>query len=56
MSTLKTVTIVHPSSAVDNIVNDSSGNVAVGNNLTVAGTAAVGGVVAVAPVTETPTS
>ena len=37
MSTLKTVTILHPSSAVNNIVNDASGNVAVGNNLTVAG-------------------
>lgn len=60
MSTLKTVTILHPSSAVNNIVNDASGNVAVGNNLTVAGTAAltgattVGGVavVAVAPSTN----
>jgi hypothetical protein len=48
MSTLKTVTILHPSSAVNNIVNDASGNVAVGNNLTVAGTATVGGVAAVA--------
>ena len=48
MSTLKSVTILHPSSAVNNIVNDASGNVAVGNNLTVAGTATVGGVAAVA--------
>ena len=48
MSTLKSVTIVHPSSAVNNIVNDASGNVAVGNNLTVAGTATIGGVAAVA--------
>ena len=54
MSTLKTVTILHPSSAVNNIVNDASGNVAVGNNLTVAGTATltgattVGGVAVVA--------
>ena len=37
MSTLKTVTIVHPSSAVNNIVNDSSGNVAIGAALTIAG-------------------
>ena len=43
MSTLKSVTIVHPSSAVNNIVNDASGNVAVGNNLTVAGTATLTG-------------
>jgi len=48
MSTAKVVTILHPSSAVNNIVNDASGNVAVGNNLTVAGTATVGGVAAVA--------
>ena len=34
MSTLKSVTIVHPSSAVNNIVNDASGNVAVGGTLT----------------------
>ena len=43
MSTLKTVTILHPSSAVNNIVNDASGNVAVGNNLTVAGTSTLTG-------------
>jgi hypothetical protein len=43
MSTLKSVTIVHPSSAVNNIVNDASGNVAVGNNLTVAGTSSFTG-------------
>jgi hypothetical protein len=48
MSTLKSVNVIHPSSAVNNIVNDASGNVAVGNNLTVAGTATVGGVAAVA--------
>jgi hypothetical protein len=59
MSTLKSINVVHPSSAVNNIVNDASGNVSVGNNLTVAGTATltgattVGGVavVAVAPST-----
>jgi hypothetical protein len=48
MSTAKVVTILHPSSAVNNIVNDASGNVAVGNNLTVAGTATVAGVAAIA--------
>jgi len=47
MSTAKVVTILHPSSAVNNIVNDASGNVAVGNNLTVAGTAAVTGTLGV---------
>jgi hypothetical protein len=39
MSTLKTVTILHPSSAVNNIVNDASGNVAVGGTLSVGGVA-----------------
>ena len=34
MSTAKVVTILHPSSAVNNIVNDASGNVAIGGNLT----------------------
>lgn len=48
MSTLKSVTVVHPSSATNNIVNDASGNVAIGNNLTVAGTATIAGVAAVA--------
>ena len=43
MSTAKVVTILHPSSAVNNIVNDASGNVAVGNNLTVAGTTTLTG-------------
>jgi hypothetical protein len=47
MSTAKVVTILHPSSAVNNIVNDASGNVAVGNNLAVAGTAAVSGTLGV---------
>jgi hypothetical protein len=47
MSTLKTITILHPSSAVNNIVNDASGNVAIGNNLTVAGTSTISGNVAV---------
>lgn len=37
MSTAKVVTILHPSSAVNNIVNDASGNVAVGGTLTVGG-------------------
>ena len=43
MSTLKSINVIHPSSAVNNIVNDASGNVAVGNNLTVAGTATLTG-------------
>jgi len=43
MSTAKVITILHPSSAVNNIVNDASGNVAVGNNLTVAGTSSFTG-------------
>jgi len=47
MSTLKTITVVHPSSAVNNIVNDASGNVAVGNNLTVAGTGSITGTLGV---------
>ena len=34
MSTAKVVTILHPSSAVNNIVNDASGNVTVGGTLT----------------------
>ena len=43
MSTLKSVNVIHPSSATINIVNDSSGNVAVGNNLTVTGTSTLTG-------------
>jgi hypothetical protein len=46
MSTLKSINVQHPSSATINIVNDSSGNVAVGNNLTVAGTSTLTGNVA----------
>ena len=42
MSTLKSINVIHPSSATNNIVNDASGNVAIGNNLTVAGTVAMG--------------
>ncbi|CAB4155900.1 hypothetical protein UFOVP1417_62 [uncultured Caudovirales phage] len=53
MSTAKVVTILHPSSAVNNIVNDASGNVALGNNLTVAGTATVTGNTTVAAYSET---
>ena len=34
MSTLKSINVIHPSSAVNNIVNDASGNVAIGANLT----------------------
>jgi len=39
MSTAKVITILHPSSAVNNIVNDASGNVAVGGTLSVGGVA-----------------
>jgi hypothetical protein len=53
MSTAKVVTILHPSSAVNNIVNDASGNVALGNNLTVAGTAGITGNTTVAAYSET---
>ena len=38
MSTVKTIGVIHPSGAVYNLTNDTSGNVAVGNNMTVAGT------------------
>lgn len=38
MSTMKVVTVVHPSGSTNNIVNDASGNVTIGNNLTVTGT------------------
>jgi hypothetical protein len=37
MSTLKSINIIHPSGSTNNIVNDSSGNVTIGNNLTVTG-------------------
>ena len=47
MSTIKSITVVHPSATVNNIVNDASGNVAVGNNLTVAGTGSVTGTLGV---------
>jgi len=43
MSTAKVITILHPSSAVNNIVNDASGNVTLGNNLAVTGTLTVAG-------------
>jgi len=46
MSTLKSINVIHPSSATNNIVNDASGNVAIGNNLTVAGTVSSAGTVA----------
>lgn len=37
MSTIKTVNVIHPSSATNNIVTDASGNVAVGGNISAAG-------------------
>jgi hypothetical protein len=43
MSTLKSINVQHPSATTTNIVNDASGNVAVGNNLTVAGTSTLTG-------------
>ena len=43
MSTLKTINVVHPSGTINNIVNDASGNVTVGNNITVTGTGSVAG-------------
>ena len=42
MSTLKVVTAVHPSSATNNLVLDSSGNVTVGAGLTAANTVVMG--------------
>jgi hypothetical protein len=33
MSTLKSINIIHPSGSTNNIVNDASGNVGIGNNL-----------------------
>jgi hypothetical protein len=43
MSTLKTINIIHPSGSTNNIVSDASGNVTVGNNITVTGTGSVAG-------------
>ena len=43
MSTIKAINVQHPSSATINIVNDSTGNVTIGNNLTVAGTSTISG-------------
>lgn len=37
MSTLKAINVQHPSASTTNIVNDASGNVAVGGTLTIAG-------------------
>jgi len=34
MSTLRTINVIHPSGSTTNIVNDASGNVAIGANLT----------------------
>lgn len=42
MSTLKSVNVIHPSSATNNIVNDASGNVTAGANLYVTGNVGVG--------------
>ena len=61
MSTARVINVAHPSSATLNIVNDSSGNVAVGNNLTVTGTSTLTGAVTATasiatPVHSSPTS
>lgn len=37
MSTIKTINVIHPSGSTNNIVNDASGNITVGNNATVTG-------------------
>ena len=47
MSTAKVINVQHPSASTTNIVNDASGNVAVGNNLTVAGTGSITGTLGV---------
>jgi hypothetical protein len=43
MSTIKAINVQHPSSATTNLVNDSSGNVTAGANLTVTGTSTLTG-------------
>ena len=45
MSTLKTINVIHPSGTTNNIVNDASGNVTIGNNLTVTGSTTIGSLV-----------
>lgn len=45
MSTLKTINVIHPAGTTNNIVNDNLGNVTVGNNLAVVGTATFGSTV-----------
>jgi hypothetical protein len=47
MSTAKVINVQHPSATTTNIVNDASGNVALGNNLTVAGTGSITGALGV---------
>jgi hypothetical protein len=42
MSTLKSINVIHPSSATNNIVNDASGNVTAGADLYVTGNVGVG--------------
>ena len=55
MSTIKYINGIHPSGSTTNIVNDSSGNVTVGNNLTVTGTATLTGAVSSGAITSTST-
>ena len=51
MSTLKSINVQHPSATTINIVNDSSGNVTAGANLTVTGTSTLTGNVLVGTIT-----
>lgn len=53
MSTLSTINVKHPSSASNNIVLDSSGNVTVANNATITGTLTAASVVGVQTITAT---
>lgn len=60
MSTLKTINVIHPSGTTTNIVNDNLGGVAVGANLSVAGTTTLATALGVASggtgLSSTPTS
>lgn len=53
MSTVKAINVQNPSSATVNLTLDTSGNVAVGNNMTVAGTSTFTGSVASGALTST---
>jgi len=51
MSTLKSINVIHPSGSTNNIVNDASGNVTIGNDLTVTGSTNLGSSIVVSTVT-----